>query len=323
MPTIIQKPIWTNYEKGRGEKHPELIVIHIIALPGITAESAYEHFSNSKSEVSAHYIIKRTGEIWQCILDSDTAWANGSISFKNGKPILPTNPIARRAWQTGVRINQISLSIENEGSEYEDITPAQYESNVFLIKELSRRFNIPIDSTHICGHREIKQEKLCPGRISVGKIIAMCNEPIKTPVSAPTIPAVAYTTANITVNPPLTDLNWLKPSWLLNLEYRVKSTLGFADPMFGGVPRSSKWNALRNQFIKANPKCEACGVKAETVHHCEPYHLKPELELKISNLISLCDECHLVLAHLKSFQRYEKDIREVAKLFRAKIENWS
>jgi 5-methylcytosine-specific restriction endonuclease McrA len=101
---------------------------------------------------------------------------------------------------------------------------------------------------------------------------------------------------------------------------RSKAMAGFTDPIFGAL-RSPKWREVRNNFLLENSLCEACGVKAEIAHHILPYHLYPKLELDTSNLIVLCDECHLVLAHLKSFRRFDPDIKEVARLFRKKVEN--
>lgn len=91
----------------------------------------------------------------------------------------------------------------------------------------------------------------------------------------------------------------------------------------GGMARSSQWQNFRNQFLKRHPLCEACGVKAETAHHCIPFHIAPEKELFEENIVALCDECHLVLAHLKSFKRWDKDIRETTKVFRERIKNFS
>lgn len=37
-----------------------------------------------------------------------------------------------------------------------------------------------------------------------------------------------------------------------------------------GVPRSSKWPAVRAAHLKANPSCEACGQRdAREVHHVQ------------------------------------------------------
>ena len=310
---IKQKLISVNFEKGRGGQHPQIIVEHIIGLPGVTAESAYQHFSNPASEVSAHYIIKRTGEIWQCVKDEDTSWGAGSVSYQNGAAIPPTNFIAREHWKKGGRINQIALSIENEGSENEDITETQYKANAELIKELSRKFNIPVDSTHICGHREIKKFKLCPGHLSVGKIISLANAPV-----APVAPIL--NTAKIEVAP------FSKPQWLLNLEYRIKIFGGlFGDKTFGAI-RSSGWGKLQKETVKAHPFCSFHGGKGTLlnplqVHHIKPFHLFPLLELIKSNLIVACRFCHLWYCHLGSYHSCNLQAREDAEMLLAKINN--
>ena len=74
----------------------------------------------------------------------------------------------------------------------------------------------------------------------------------------------------------------------------------------GGVPRSPKWPSVRAAHLKANPTCAACGGRdALEVHHIQPFHLRPELELDPRNLLTLCaDPCHLVHGHCMSWQRY-------------------
>jgi hypothetical protein len=67
------------------------------------------------------------------------------------------------------------------------------------------------------------------------------------------------------------------------------------------LTRSSKWPGVRKTAIENNPKCAACGsTTLLQVHHMQPFHLKPELELDPKNLIVLCmskNECHLLLGH--------------------------
>jgi 5-methylcytosine-specific restriction protein A len=67
------------------------------------------------------------------------------------------------------------------------------------------------------------------------------------------------------------------------------------------ITRSPKWNGVRKTALKANPKCAACGSDAHLqVHHIQPFHLKPTLELDPKNLIVLCmgpNECHFKLGH--------------------------
>jgi len=62
--------------------------------------------------------------------------------------------------------------------------------------------------------------------------------------------------------------------------------------------RSSRWTEVRNNFVKKHPVCEACGTSAAlNVHHVEPFHVRPELELDESNLITLCREHHFRIGH--------------------------
>jgi hypothetical protein len=52
------------------------------------------------------------------------------------------------------------------------------------------------------------------------------------------------------------------------------------------------------------------------VHHVLPFHLKPELELDPSNLITLCSSldknCHLDIGHGDNFRAYNASVREYA-----------
>lgn len=83
--------------------------------------------------------------------------------------------------------------------------------------------------------------------------------------------------------------------------------------------RSSKWRKIRKSFLSLNGSCAACGcTKYLEVHHIEPFHERPELELDFSNLITLCDKpgkenCHLQIGHLGSFKNKNPNVREDAK----------
>lgn len=62
--------------------------------------------------------------------------------------------------------------------------------------------------------------------------------------------------------------------------------------------RSGAWARIRNQHVEAHPRCEACGSKVElNVHHLQPFHVHPELELDPDNLITLCRKHHFWLGH--------------------------
>lgn len=86
--------------------------------------------------------------------------------------------------------------------------------------------------------------------------------------------------------------------------------------------RSSKWPTVRKHFLEipGNNICAACGGKDKIeVHHKMPYHLHPELELDVNNLISLCESkqinnliCHLVYGHLNNYKTFNPNVVEDA-----------
>lgn len=86
------------------------------------------------------------------------------------------------------------------------------------------------------------------------------------------------------------------------------------------LPRSSRWPALRDQWLKDHPTCAACGCsKKLQVHHKIPVHVNRSLELTPANLITLCEHtedplakpdshCHLKFGHLGNWFNYNKNV---------------
>lgn len=82
-----------------------------------------------------------------------------------------------------------------------------------------------------------------------------------------------------------------------------------------GHKRSSHWPTVRKHFIAANPTCAACGgTEKLEVHHKQPFHLNPDLELNPNNLIPLCESdsygiiCHLTIGHLGNYKNFNPDV---------------
>ena len=78
-----------------------------------------------------------------------------------------------------------------------------------------------------------------------------------------------------------------------------------------GKARSPKWPHVEKLHLKLEPACAACGsVKKLNVHHKKPFHLFPELELDLNNLITLCmdKECHEKIGHGGNFKDYNPDV---------------
>ena len=86
-----------------------------------------------------------------------------------------------------------------------------------------------------------------------------------------------------------------------------------------GAKRSPKWDATRKKHLKLYPECEFCGNKANlSVHHILPFHLRPDLELEESNLITLCEKsdkygwsCHYLLGHSLDWHGFVPTVRKV------------
>jgi 5-methylcytosine-specific restriction protein A len=81
--------------------------------------------------------------------------------------------------------------------------------------------------------------------------------------------------------------------------------------------RSSKWPAVAKAFLQSHPTCRACGGHDRlNVHHKEPFHLFPERELDLKNLITLCmgigKHCHILLGHGDDFKTYNPHIEKDA-----------
>ena len=126
------------------------IVDHITqgAFPG-----CLDWMQNPAAQASAHYIITKTGRIIQLVKEGDKAWANGIVNKPNWSLYDGTNP------------NLYTLSIEHEGQSGEELTEEQYQSTLFLHKELTLKYSIPIDTDHIIGHYRIDSVNKagCPG----------------------------------------------------------------------------------------------------------------------------------------------------------------
>jgi 5-methylcytosine-specific restriction endonuclease McrA len=82
-----------------------------------------------------------------------------------------------------------------------------------------------------------------------------------------------------------------------------------------GMERSPKWPATQKRFLKKFPTCAACGgTEKLNVHHKQPFHLFPDLELDPKNLITLCmdgdKDCHIKLGHGDNFKAYNPNVVE-------------
>jgi 5-methylcytosine-specific restriction endonuclease McrA len=82
-----------------------------------------------------------------------------------------------------------------------------------------------------------------------------------------------------------------------------------------GTKRAGGWHTLQKKVIANVGKCEACPSKKKLeVHHVLPFHLNPERELDVTNLIVLCRRCHQFLGHLDDWKAYNPFVRKDAEI---------
>jgi N-acetyl-anhydromuramoyl-L-alanine amidase len=131
----------------------DMIVIHNISLPPnqYGGEGVIQLFTNQLNpnehpyyaeiytrKVSAHFFIRRDGELIQFVSCLNRAWHAG-VS----------------AWQGRERCNDFSIGIELEGSDFEAFEPKQYQTLIMLIQQLKMTY--PIQS--IVGHSDIAPDR--------------------------------------------------------------------------------------------------------------------------------------------------------------------
>jgi AmpD protein len=148
--TICASP---NYGVRPDATDISMLVIHNISLPQGQFGGPYiqELFQNTLDcdsdpsfaslrglEVSAHFLIRRDGQLLQFVSTLERAWHAGLSSFEG---------------RTGC--NDFSVGIELEGTDELAFEAAQYQTLVALTRALLQRFPIQV----IVGHNEI-----APGR---------------------------------------------------------------------------------------------------------------------------------------------------------------
>ena len=126
-----------NYSSGRRGRKIIAIVNHITAglMPGTLS-----WLRNPVAKASAHYVVTKTGVVYQLVKDEDTAWHAGIINKPGWTLYDGSNP------------NYYSLGIEHEALAGESLTEPQYQATLELHRMLVEKHKIPVDRNHIIGH---------------------------------------------------------------------------------------------------------------------------------------------------------------------------
>ena len=148
---------------------PDMICCHQTSG---SAKSAINWFTNSRSKVSAHYLVDKSGGIYNFVPIEKMAWANGSNSTDESLPYHYSKSKSEIVRERKTNANFYTVSVEFENEDTGILTEPQYEAGLWLMKhirsELKNIYGLEFqaDREHIIAHSDINptQKAGCPGK---------------------------------------------------------------------------------------------------------------------------------------------------------------
>lgn len=132
-----------NFGPRRDALRPTLIVLHYTAMA--SAHAARDWLCNPQAQVSAHYVLARSGQLWQLVSEDDRAWHAGVSS-----------------WQGATDINSRSIGIEICNTGFEPYPEGQMQALCALLQRILQRWDIPPEG--VIGHSDCAPcRKIDPG----------------------------------------------------------------------------------------------------------------------------------------------------------------
>lgn len=128
-----------NYSPGRAGPI-QYIVVHYTANRGDTAKNNADYFARTVTKTSAHYFVDES-EIWQSVLETDTAWHCGSD--------YPQHPCCRN-------YNSIGVEMCNSVGR---VPEATRERTAAFVRELMDKYGVPPEN--VLRHFDVTG-KWCP-----------------------------------------------------------------------------------------------------------------------------------------------------------------
>lgn len=129
-----------NFGPRRDGLTPTIIVLHYTAMP--SAEAALERLCDPAAEVSAHYLIAKSGLVTRLVAEADRAWHAGAGE-----------------WCGQHDINSRSIGIELDNAGDHPFPDPQMTALEVLLEDIRSRWPIPPEN--IIGHSD-----MAPGRKS-------------------------------------------------------------------------------------------------------------------------------------------------------------
>jgi len=59
--------------------------------------------------------------------------------------------------------------------------------------------------------------------------------------------------------------------------------------------KGQAWTNLRKRWLMAQPSCQRCGKPGDHVHHIVPRCIAPLRTMDVTNLMTLCVDCHRIV----------------------------
>jgi len=156
---IVSVPASTaNYTVGRLGYGINGVIIHTMVGTLAATDATFE---NPARQASAHYGVACDGSvIHQYVPEADIAWHCGRFYTDASDPLANCNTIGIEHCDNGA---------------YNDPRPdGLYVTASDLVRDICKRYGIPIDRTHIRKHREVSQlPTSCPDALDIDRIVAM------------------------------------------------------------------------------------------------------------------------------------------------------
>lgn len=140
---ISQEILSKNYDlRPEDKKQIKYVILHYTEL---CFEQAITMLCSQGYKVSAHYVLRKDGKIFQLVQDQYRAWHAG---------------ISR--WKEDTSLNDVSIGIEIENNGSEEFSEEQYISLAFLCNKLKSQYQLELGQ--FLGHSDIApSRKIDPG----------------------------------------------------------------------------------------------------------------------------------------------------------------
>lgn len=142
VPPVKPRCTWipARYKTAGNNRAIRRVVIHISDGNADAAATArYFASMDDGREASAHYVVGRAGEIFQCVADADIAW----------------HCIGGNSDTIGIENSARTRGERGPGDDGLPVTEANYVATAALVRWLCWTYAIPMDRAHIVGHNEL------------------------------------------------------------------------------------------------------------------------------------------------------------------------